>query len=278
MNYLFGRREHVFDRISKLGSPQIDATLAMLDVGFGSQKLARSSPVANAVFVLLYAALTSYLKTGLHCKGHRQNGIIEFKYMVELWLNTVMYQKTGPTVVDDAIKIFGDQKWHDIDPACFLDHLYEVLISDNNLSRLVTTTPFQTNVKKALSKVTTNLFAEHNIPLTIVAAAEKVRAPREKAPKVKKVAAPKASKAPKEPKAPKVASKASKVSSKASSKVSSKASKEPKASKASKSSKTSSKASSALTVEQLKAKAAECNIKGRSKMRKEELINAIKSC
>lgn len=268
MNYLFGRREHVFDRISKLGSPQIDATLVMLEVGFGSQKLARSSPVANAIFVLLYAALTSYLKTGLHCKGHRQNGIIEFKYMVELWLNTVMYQNTGPSVVDDAIKIFGDQKWHDIDPACFLDHLYEVLISDNILSRLVTTTPFQTNVKKALSKVTTNLFAEHNIPLTIVAAAEKVRAPREK-----KVAAPKIAKAPKETKAPKA------------SKVSSKASKEPKAPKvSSKEPKASSKgpkapkASSALTVEQLKAKAAECNIKGRSKMRKEELINAIKSC
>ena len=193
MNFFY-KKEHIFDKIAKMGIPQVDFTLELLEIGFGGKKQMRSNAAAEPIFVLFYAALNAFVKAGLHCSGHRQSGLVAFKYAVELWISTVMYQNQKSQVMD-VIQVHETQKWHDVAPECFVDHLYEVFVSDHVLARLATTSKHETAVKAALTKVTSNLYSEYNAPLTIVAAAAIAKA------SPKKPASPKAPKAPKEPKA-----------------------------------------------------------------------------
>jgi len=238
MNLFARNKPHVFDKIAVDATPQIKLALHLLEIGYGGKKQMRAAHAhSEPIFVLLFALVNSYIKAGLHCSGQRQSGLVAFKYATELWLNTAFYQNQK-TQVQDVITVHEGQPWHHVAPECFVDHLYEVL--PPLLRKIEPATKHEKEMAAALAKTCTNLFAEYNVPLTIVGL--------KKAKALKAKPKESASKKPKEQKSP------SKKTSKSKSPA-----KEP-------------------TLAELKSKAADCKIKGRSAMNKAALMAAVKKC
>ena len=248
MNLFARNKPHVFDKIAVDATPQIKLALHLLEIGYGGKKQMRAAHAhSEPIFVLLFALVNSYIKVGLHCSGQRQSGLVAFKYATELWLNTAFYQNQK-TQVQDVITVHEGQPWHHVAPECFVDHLYEVLPS--LLRKIEPATKHEKEMAAALAKTCTNLFAEYNVPLTIVGL-KKAKAGTDGKPRKEKEAASKPKNASKEP-----ASKPKRASKKSPSKS---PAKEP-------------------TLAELKSKAADCKIKGRSAMNKAALMAAVKKC
>jgi hypothetical protein len=147
--------------------------------------------------------------------------------------------------VQDVITVHEGQPWHHVAPECFVDHLYEVL--PLLLRKIEPATKHEKEMAAALAKTCTNLFAEYNVPLTIVAL-KKAKAGTDGKPRALKAKPKESASKPKEQKRP------SKQPSKSKSPA-----KEP-------------------TLAELKSKAADCKIKGRSGMNKAALMAAVKNC
>ena len=248
MNLFARNKPHVFDKIAVDATPQIKLALHLLEIGYGGKKQMRAAQAhSEPIFVLLFALVNSYIKAGLHCSGQRQSGLVAFKYATELWLNTAFYQNQK-TQVQDVITVHEGQPWHHVAPECFVDHLYEVL--PPLLRKIEPATKHEKEMAAALAKTCTNLFAEYNVPLTIVGL-KKAKAGTDGKPRKEKEAASKPKNASKE-----AASKPKRASKKSPSKS---PAKEP-------------------TLAELKSKAADCKIKGRSAMNKAALMAAVKKC
>lgn len=171
-------KDHVFDKIAKLEDHKVNMTLTMLEQGFTSKDLMHSSPSSQFIFTILFAALNAYLKSGLNCNAFSCNSNIEFKFSTELWINTVMYQNVGTDVVEETIKVFKNQAWHDVKIICFLDHLYRNLVLDGFLQNLVTSNKNEVALKESLQLVLGNLFTKYNIPRKPNMVSSKVTIPR----------------------------------------------------------------------------------------------------
>ena len=274
---------------------------------------------AYAIYMFLFKLLDKYVELELVCHEGYSGSFLanntkekrEFLHFVkETWKDIVAtgvtaakfkashaYFKSASTDTVDLDHVFA---------ACFMDHIYDVLITKSVLDSVVVKTDNQLDIRAALDMTLSQLFSEYNIPLSAPAdgpawydriesptktkatspmfsasaaaavaasasasASKSVRAKVAKAAKVAKVAKPKVAKVAK-PKVAKVAKAATPKVAKAAKPA------KPVKPKATKSASPSS--ASASSVDELRKKASVCNIAGRSKMRKAELIVALQGC
>ena len=249
----------------------------LLKVAFDNKNLTLD---AYPMYFFLYQSMHYFVKIKDNCYGKENS--YDFDHVFHLALRPAIYDNITLAKLK-ALKVHALDDFDNFSVPCFVNELYRAFNSAYGVFAKPHTKK-EGDMQKLLVKCMSNLYSEYNVPLTkphkshvSTSAAPKESAwfedstassgkSRQSKTKSTKSASPKATKAVKA--VPSKPSKATK-SVKASKSVPAKASKPSKSAKS---------VSADLTVVVLRKKAADCNIVGRSKMVKAELIRAIKSC